>query len=70
MPKSEPKQVPDHVPAKDIMERKLNSDDLEVRQEALLDNAIELSFPASDPIAVPSYDKALEKSKAREKAHR
>jgi hypothetical protein len=65
-----PKDVePDDATAKDITERKLNSGDLEVRQEALLDDAIELSFPASDPISVPSYDMALEKSYARKKAH-
>ena len=37
--------------AKDITERQLQSDDPEQKQQALLDDAIELSFPASDPPA-------------------
>lgn len=51
-----PKDVtPDEAAARDITERKLNSDDLDEREEALLDEASDLSFPASDPISVPVY---------------
>ncbi len=58
-----PKDVaPGDASAKDVVERNVRSDDMAEREEALLDDAIDLSFPASDPIAVPSHDKALEKS--------
>jgi hypothetical protein len=51
-----PKDVsPDVAAARDVIERKTASDNLDERQEALLDEAIDLSFPASDPISVPSY---------------
>jgi hypothetical protein len=51
-----PKDVsPDEAAARDFTERKLNSDDLDEREEALLDEASDLSFPASDPISVPVY---------------
>lgn len=42
-----------------------DADELAKQEEALLDEAIALTFPASDPISVPSYDEALEKSKWR-----
>ncbi|MGZ5856239.1 MAG: hypothetical protein ACXWJK_03275 [Burkholderiaceae bacterium] len=59
-----PKDVsPDEATSKDVIERKIHSDDLEERQEAWLDEAIELTFPASDPISVPLYGKAHEKPK-------
>ena len=51
-----PKDVwPGQASAKDVTERKTYSDDQDERQEALLDEANDLSFPASDPISVPSY---------------
>ncbi|MGZ3252998.1 MAG: hypothetical protein ACXU7D_01660 [Burkholderiaceae bacterium] len=60
-----PKDVsPDYAAAKDVAERKIHSDDLDERQEAWLDEAIDLTFPASDPISVPSYGRAKEKTKA------
>ena len=40
--------------SRDVIERKTASDDLEEREEAMLDDAVEMTFPASDPIAVPS----------------
>ncbi len=40
--------------AKDITERNLQSADPEKKQQALLDDAIELTFPASDPPAAGS----------------
>lgn len=58
-----PKDVmPGDASAKDVIERNVRSDDLAIREEALLDDAIDLTFPASDPIAVPSHDKTLEKA--------
>jgi hypothetical protein len=38
--------------AKDVLARPVSSGDQEERQQALLDDAIDLSFPASDPLAV------------------
>lgn len=56
-----PKDVsPDDAAAKDLIVRKVDSDDIEESEEALLDDAIELSFPASDPISIPTYEKAEE----------
>jgi hypothetical protein len=52
-----PKDVwPGQAAAKDVTERKTYSDNQDERQEALLDEAIDLTFPASDPISVPSYE--------------
>jgi hypothetical protein len=42
-----------------------DTDEIAEQQESLLDEAIALTFPASDPISVPSYDEACEKSKWR-----
>ena len=59
-----PKDVaPDDAAARDVTERNLNSDNLAERQEALLDEANELTFPASDPIAVPTLSKLMEESR-------
>ncbi|HVL77539.1 MAG TPA: hypothetical protein VM406_16115 [Noviherbaspirillum sp.] len=44
--------------AKDVKERKVASDDPEERIEEQLDDAVEMTFPASDPIAIPDPDKA------------
>lgn len=52
--------------AQDVIERKLNSCDLEEKVQALLDEAIEESFPASDPISIPTFEEAMEIVKARE----
>ena len=57
-----PKDVgPDRASAKDITERCLDSPDPEVRQQALLDDAIDLTFPASDPLAVSGSVTRIEK---------
>jgi hypothetical protein len=40
--------------SKDVVQRKTTSTDLEEREQAMLDDAVEMTFPASDPIAVPS----------------
>jgi hypothetical protein len=65
-----PKDVsPENAAARDLTVRPIASPDPEEREEALLDEAIEETFPASDPIAVPAYDPTREKRKpAREKA--
>lgn len=44
----------------------MNSKDLEARAQAMLDEALEETFPASDPIAAPTFDEALEIVKARQ----
>lgn len=40
--------------ARDVTERKTCSDDPEEKEQEMLDDAVELTFPASDPIAIPS----------------
>jgi hypothetical protein len=67
-----PKDVePYFATARDVRVLPVTSPDPEVREEALLDEAIEETFPASDPIAVPSYDATQEKRKLdREQAAR
>jgi hypothetical protein len=40
------------VASRDVVARQINSDDPEEKEEALLDDAVELTFPASDPLPV------------------
>jgi hypothetical protein len=48
-----PKDVsPQDASAKDVVERNICSSDPDVKEEELLDDAVELTFPASDPLAV------------------
>lgn len=48
-----PKDVaPGDAAARDLMARHLDATDPDEKQQALLDDAIDLSFPASDPPAV------------------
>jgi hypothetical protein len=50
-----PKDItPDDASWADRTERKIASDDKEERHEALHDEAVDLTFPASDPIAIPT----------------
>jgi len=66
-----PKDVSaDNATARDRVQRNLSSDNLDEREEALLDDAIELTFPASDPIAVPSYAQAQDKQHAGKRSTR
>jgi hypothetical protein len=52
-PSVTPKDVaPQDASSRDIVERKTNSTDPDERLQALLDEAVELTFPASDPLAV------------------
>jgi hypothetical protein len=60
------RDIPPDSTLQDQEERaKCEADDIEKREEALLDEAIELTFPASDPISVPSYAEACQRSKLR-----
>jgi hypothetical protein len=48
-----PKDVSaDDAASKDVTERNVTSSDPEEKQEEMLDDAVELTFPASDPPAV------------------
>jgi hypothetical protein len=48
-----PKDVaPQDVTSRDVVERKITSPDPDEKQEELLDDAVESTFPASDPPAV------------------
>ncbi len=50
-----PKDVsPQDATARDVTERKLQSDNPDEKQEELLDDAVDMTFPASDPIAIPT----------------
>lgn len=43
---------PEDAAYKDVSERRVTSDDPDEKQEELLDDAVEQTFPASDPLAV------------------
>jgi hypothetical protein len=50
-----PKDVsPQDASSKDVVEREITSPDPDVKEQALLDDAVEMTFPASDPLAVTS----------------
>ena len=62
-----PKDVsPENATYRDVTERKMNSKDVEERAQAMLDEAVEETFPASDPIAVPTFEEVLEIVKAQQ----
>jgi hypothetical protein len=54
---------PDHATWRDRTERTIAGKDKEHCDEALLDEANDLSFPASDPIAIPSSPSERDKVK-------
>ncbi len=59
-----PKDIsPDNATWKDRTNRNIYSDDIEEKTDALLDEASDLSFPASDPIAVSSITRIEKKAK-------
>lgn len=58
--------APEDAASRDLTEHRLNSKDIEEKAQALLDEAIEETFPASDPISIPTFEEALEIVKARE----
>lgn len=65
-PSVTPKDLaPEDAASHDVIEQKLNSDDLEERAQALLDEAIEETFPASDPVSIPTFEEAMEIVKAQ-----
>lgn len=48
-----PKDVsPQDATSRDVVARHVHSEDPDEKEEALLDDAVELTFPASDPVAV------------------
>lgn len=57
--------APEDAASRDVTEHKMCSDDLEERAQALLDEAIEETFPASDPVSIPTFEEALETVKAQ-----
>jgi hypothetical protein len=56
---------PGDAAEKDVTERHLRSTDPDEKAQELLDDAIELSFPASDPPAVTGGVTRVEKSPGR-----
>lgn len=57
-----PKDIsPNDAAARDMRVRPIASEDPEEREEALLDDAIEDTFPASDPIALPTYEETMKR---------
>jgi hypothetical protein len=63
-----PKDVaPPNATVQDRVARKLapgDADDADEREEEMLDDAVEMTFPASDPIAVHPSDRSHGKHKA------
>jgi hypothetical protein len=60
-----PKDIsPSDAAARDMRVRPIASPDPEERGEALLDDAIEDTFPASDPIALPTYEETMKRRNA------
>lgn len=61
-----PKDVTqDDASARDVVERRLDSADPDEKEQALLDDAVELTFPASDPPAVTGGVTRVEVPKQR-----
>jgi len=70
-PSVTPKDVcAEDASSKDVTERKIASSDAAEREEELLDDAVDMTFPASDPIAIPTPDKNREKGKTQAKTQR
>lgn len=55
--------TPEDASWSDRTEREISAEDKETRSDALLDEANDLSFPASDPIAIPSSPTERDKVK-------
>ena len=65
-PSVTPKDVSsEDASSKDMTERKINSEDLEEREEEMLDDAVDMTFPASDPIAIPTPDDYKDRQKKK-----
>lgn len=66
-----PKDVsPQDAAARDVTERKTRSNDPDEKEQEMLDDAVELTFPASDPIAIPTPDKTQERERQRRNQQR
>lgn len=52
---------PDQATSHDIVKRKIAADDPVVKEEAQLDDALELTFPASDPLPTTGGITRIEK---------
>lgn len=64
-----PKDVsPNDAASRDVVERKTASTDPGEREEELLDDAVELTFPASDPVAVTGGVTRVEAPRGKGKA--
>jgi len=60
-----PKDVSSNDAAhRDVTERKIASGDPDEKTQEQLDDAVEMTFPASDPIAIPTPDKEVEQRRA------
>jgi hypothetical protein len=59
----------EHMSAKDSIDDVEDipppDEDLERHEQSLLDEAIEETFPASDPISVPTHEEEIERHKRR-----
>jgi len=63
-PSVTPKDVDaENASSKDVTARKIASADPAEREEEQLDDAVDMTFPASDPIAIPTPD--ANRNKAR-----
>lgn len=51
--------------SRDVKERKIHSADQEEKEEEQLDDAVEMTFPASDPIAIPTPEDVEKRSPGR-----
>lgn len=64
-PSVTPKDVsPRDASAKDVTARKTCSDDPDEREQEMLDDAVDMTFPASDPIAIPTPESQRRKQQA------
>jgi hypothetical protein len=65
-PSVTPKDVgPQDAASKDVVERKTTSDDPDEKEQELLDDAVEMTFPASDPPAVTGGTTRIEVPKEK-----
>lgn len=55
---------------RDVTERKTCSEDPDEREQELLDDAVDMTFPASDPIAIPIPDRELERRRINQQNQR
>jgi len=51
--------------ARDLRERQIHSADKDEKEEAQIDDAVDMTFPASDPVAIPKPETEADKQRAR-----